>query len=78
MIEPANFVPPTYLESQVKHMFLARSEFDRRWAAGIPLAFVSDPQRRRETAEGMVPGPLHVLGRFGDRWILTNFPVTAG
>lgn len=78
MIEPANFVPPTYLESQVKHMFLARSEFDRRWAAGIPLAFVSDPQRRRESAEGLVPGPLHVLGRFGDRWILTNFPVTAG
>jgi 4-amino-4-deoxy-L-arabinose transferase-like glycosyltransferase len=78
MIEPANFVPPTYLESQVKHMFLARSEFDRRWTAGIPLAFVSDPQRRRESAEGLVPGPLHVLGRFGDRWILTNFPVTAG
>lgn len=78
MIEPANFVPPTYLESQVKHMFLARSEFDRRWSAGIPLAFVSDPQRRRESAEGLVPGPLHVLGRFGDRWILTNFPATAG
>jgi hypothetical protein len=77
MIEPANFVPPTYLESQVKQMFLARSEFDRRWAAGIPLAFVSDPQRRRESAEGLVPDPVHVLGRFGDRWILTNVPVPA-
>jgi 4-amino-4-deoxy-L-arabinose transferase-like glycosyltransferase len=77
MIEPANFVPPTYLESQVKQMFLARSEFDRRWTAGIPLAFVSDPQRRRESADGLVPGPVHVLGRFGDRWILTNVPLPA-
>ena len=24
---------------------------------------------------GLAPGPYHVLARFGDRWVVTNFPV---
>jgi hypothetical protein len=66
------FVPPTYLAADVRHMFLPRDEFARRWRAGDRFAFVSDPQRRREDPAGLVPGPFHVLGRFGDRWVLAS------
>ncbi len=77
MIEPPGFIPPTYLEPHVAHMFLSRADFERRWTSGVRLAFVSDPQKRRDTADGLVPAPSHVLGRFGDRWILTNYPTDA-
>jgi len=72
LLEPPGFVAPTYLADQVKAMFLPPDAFARRWRAGEPLAFVSDPQRRRDDPAGLVPPPFHVLGRFGDRWALTN------
>jgi hypothetical protein len=56
-------------------MFLPRAELGRRWHAARPLAFVSDPLQRRDAPDGLVPQPFHVLARFGDRWVLTNFPV---
>jgi hypothetical protein len=55
-------------------MFISRDELDRRWHSGRPVAIVSDPQRRRDAPDGLVPAPFHVLDRFGDRWVLTNFP----
>jgi hypothetical protein len=58
-------------------MFISRDELDRRWRSGRPVAIVSDPQQRRDAPEGLVPVPFHVLDRFGDRWVLTNFPVAA-
>jgi 4-amino-4-deoxy-L-arabinose transferase-like glycosyltransferase len=75
LLEVPGFVPPTYLQRAAATMFLPRAEFARRWQAGERLAFVSDPQQRREDPAGLVPGPFHVLGRFGDRWVLTSFPV---
>ena len=78
LLEPAGFVPPTYLAGRTQEMFLARAAFERRWRAGERLAFVSDPQRRRDEPAGLVPPPFHVLGRFGDRWVLTSFPAHAG
>jgi len=69
---PGGFIPPTYLAGQMQGMFLARSEFERRWRAGERLAFVSDSQRRRDDPQGIVPEPFHVIGRFGDRWVLSN------
>jgi 4-amino-4-deoxy-L-arabinose transferase-like glycosyltransferase len=69
---PGGFIPPTYLAGQMQGMFLVRSEFERRWRAGERLAFVSDSQRRREDPQGIVPEPFHVIGRFGDRWVLSN------
>ena len=75
LLEVPGFVPPTYLQRAAATMFLPRAEFARRWQAGERLAFVSDPQQRREDPAGLVPGPVHVLGRFGDRWVLTSFPV---
>jgi hypothetical protein len=75
LLRPPGFVPPTYLVGQVDAMFVDREEFERRWRAGERLAFVSDPQQRREEPSGLVPPPFHVLGRFGDRWVLTSFPV---
>jgi hypothetical protein len=73
LLEPENgFTPPTYLESYRSAMFLPRDEFARRWNGPDPVAFVSDPQRRRETPDGLVPGPFHVLARSGNRWLLTN------
>jgi 4-amino-4-deoxy-L-arabinose transferase-like glycosyltransferase len=69
------FVPPSYLAGRLEGMFLPRDAFERRWRAGERLAFVSDPQRRRESPDGLVPPPFHVLGRFGDRWVLASFPV---
>jgi 4-amino-4-deoxy-L-arabinose transferase-like glycosyltransferase len=73
LLAPPGFVPPTYLAGEAARMFLAREEFTRRWRAGIPLALVSDPKRRRNDPRGLVPEPFHVLARFGDRWVLTNF-----
>jgi len=78
LLEPPGFAPPTYLAGRTGDMFLPRAAFERRWRAGERLAFVSDPQRRRDEPAGLVPAPFHVLGRFGDRWVLTSFPVHAG
>jgi hypothetical protein len=74
LLEPPGFVPPTYLVDLTDSMFLARGEFERRWRAGERLAFVSDSQRRRDDPHGLVPDPFHVIGRFGDRWVLSNVP----
>jgi len=73
MLEPeGGFTPPTYLQPYRDSLFLPRAEFARRWNGPDALAFVSDPQRRRDTPEGIVPGPFHVLARSGDRWLLSN------
>ena len=77
LLEPPGFVPPTYLARQAGAMFLPRADLERRWRAGRPLALVSDPERRREEPEGLAPEPFFVLTRSGDRWVLTNFPVSA-
>jgi 4-amino-4-deoxy-L-arabinose transferase-like glycosyltransferase len=76
LLEPPGFTPPTYLEDHMATMFEKREAFERRWRSGTRLAIVSDPTRRRDRPDGIAPAPYHVLGRFGDRWILTNFPVT--
>lgn len=72
LLAPAGFVAPTYLAGQTEQMFLARETFVRRWRAGERLAFVSDPQQRRETPDTLVPSPFDVIGRFGDRWVLAR------
>jgi 4-amino-4-deoxy-L-arabinose transferase-like glycosyltransferase len=74
LLAPPGFVPPTYLATLASDMFLPRAEFMRRWQAGEPLAFVSDSQQHRETPDGLVPPPYHVLAHIGDRWLLTNAP----
>jgi hypothetical protein len=53
-------------------MFVSRQEFERRWRARRPVVLVSDPLRRRDQAEGIVPPPFSVVARFGDRWVLGN------
>jgi len=78
MLEPpGGYTPPTYLQGRTQGMFISRDELDRRWQSGRPVAIVSDPQQRRDTPDGLVPAPFHVLDRFGDRWVLTNFPVAS-
>ncbi len=77
LLEPPRFVPPTYLAGTTGDMFLSRAAFERRWRDGERLAFVSDPQQRRDVPDGLVPAPAHVLGRFGDRWLLASFPSPA-
>jgi len=73
MLEPEHgFTAPTYLEPYRDTLFLPRAEFARRWNGPDPMAFVSNPQRRRDTPDGLVPGPFQVLARSGDRWLLTN------
>src|SRR5262245_20403280 len=62
LLEPPGFVPPTYLAGRSGGMFLSRAAFERRWRAGERLA----------------PPPIHVLGGFGDRWLLASFPATDG
>jgi hypothetical protein len=75
LLEPnGGYTPPTYLEPYRATLFLTRDEFARRWNGPDPLAFVSNPQARRDTPEGLVPGPFHVLARSGDRWLLINRP----
>jgi 4-amino-4-deoxy-L-arabinose transferase-like glycosyltransferase len=78
LLSPPGFVPPTYLARDVDSMFLARPVFERRWRDGERLAFVSDPQQRRDTPDGLVPSPFHVVGRYGDRWLLTSFAPASG
>lgn len=78
MLEPADgYTAPAYLRGRMEGMFIGRDELDRRWRSGRPVAIVSDPQARRDTPDGLVPAPFHVLDRFGDRWVLTNFPVSS-
>jgi len=78
MLEPpGGYNPPTYLEGRMQGIFIQRKELDSRWTSGRPVAFVSDPQQRRDTPDGLVPPPFHVLDRHGDRWVLTNFPVAS-
>ncbi len=77
LLEPAGFIPPTYLEMHAGGMFLSRADFETRWRSGTPLALVSDPQRRRDQPTDVVSAPVHVVGRFGDRWILTNYAQAA-
>jgi hypothetical protein len=74
LLRPPGWVAPTYLEPHVAGMFLDHDEFARRWRAGGPLAFVSNSLKRREDPTELVPGPFRVLGRFGDRWVLTTAP----
>jgi 4-amino-4-deoxy-L-arabinose transferase-like glycosyltransferase len=73
LLEPPQFVPPTYLAGHTGEMFLSRIAFERRWQSGVKLAFVSDSQRRRDDPAGLVPAPFHVLGHQGDRWVLANY-----
>src|SRR5207247_1157500 len=63
LLEPPGFVPPTYLAGHTREMFLARAAFELRWRAGERLAFVSDPQRRRDEPAALVPAPFYLLGR---------------
>ncbi len=78
MLEPpGGYTPPTYLEGRMHGVFITREEFERRWRSGRPVALVSDPQTRRDAPEGLAPPPFHVLDRFGDRWVVTNFPSSA-
>ena len=77
LLEPPGFIPPDYLRSSVGSMFLSRAEFQRRWGSSAHLALVSDPQRHRDDPQSIASGPLQVLGRFGDRWVLTNSSATA-
>jgi len=77
LLEPPGFIPPDYLGSSVGSMFLSRAEFQRRWGSSAHLALVSDPQRHRDDPQSIASGPLQVLGRFGDRWVLTNSSATA-
>lgn len=77
LLEVPGFVPPTYLEAEARTMFLSRADLARRWQSGERLAFVTNPQRRNDTVDGLVPAPVHVVARFGDRWLLTNFPAGA-
>jgi 4-amino-4-deoxy-L-arabinose transferase-like glycosyltransferase len=73
ILEPPGFVPQTYLAPVMRDMFLSRAELSRRWGSAVRLVFVSDPQQRRDRPDGLVPGPMHVVARFGDRWVLANF-----
>jgi 4-amino-4-deoxy-L-arabinose transferase-like glycosyltransferase len=78
LLEPPGFVPPAYLAGLTDRIFVPRPELERRWRAGERLALVSDPQQRRDTPDGLAPSPFHVLGRFGDRWLLASFDPSAG
>jgi 4-amino-4-deoxy-L-arabinose transferase-like glycosyltransferase len=76
LLEPeGGYQAPFYLRGRTDGMFIPQDELDRRWRSGRPVAIVSDPQQRRDTPDGLVPAPYHVLDRFGDRWVLTNHPV---
>jgi 4-amino-4-deoxy-L-arabinose transferase-like glycosyltransferase len=74
MLEPAGgYVRPGYLRDWHHEMFITRDELERRWQSGRPIVLLSNPQSSRDTAAGLVSAPYHVLDRFGDRWVLTNF-----
>ncbi len=77
LLDPPGFVPPAYLAPTMGGMFLSRQELARRWEAGASLVLVSNPLLRREDPAEIAPGPFHVLGRFGDRWVLAPAVVSA-
>ncbi len=78
MLEPpGGYAPPAYLKGRTADMFITRDDLEQRWRSGRPVVLVSDPQTRRDSADGVAPTPYFVLDRFGDRWVLTNFPQAA-
>jgi hypothetical protein len=75
VLEPAGgFTPPAYLAPYRDTMFLRRADLAQRWLGPELVAFVSDPQKRRDSPAGLVPGPFHVVARSGGRWLLVNHP----
>jgi 4-amino-4-deoxy-L-arabinose transferase-like glycosyltransferase len=74
VLEPPGFVPPAYLAAEAREAFLSREAFETRWRSGEPLALVTDPWRRHADADPFPPAPRYVRARFGDRWVITNFP----
>lgn len=73
---PDGYVPPTYLDLGDHSVFLTRSEVLRRWQADRTVLLVVDPDRRAGDPAALVPGPVWVVGRWGDRILLVNRPVS--
>ncbi|MBI4591200.1 MAG: glycosyltransferase family 39 protein [Candidatus Rokubacteria bacterium] len=73
---PDGYVPPTYLDLGDHTVFLTRSEFLRRWQADRTVLLVVDPGRRAGDPAALVPAPVWVVGRWGDRVLLANRPVS--
>lgn len=73
---PDGYVPPTYPDLGDHSFILTRSEFLRRWQADRPVLLVVDPDRQAGDPAALAPGPAWVVGRWGDRILLANRPVS--
>jgi 4-amino-4-deoxy-L-arabinose transferase-like glycosyltransferase len=69
---PEGYVPPTYLPLQNQTAFLTQEEFLRHWQGKEPVLLVVDPERGVKEPEALVPGPVKVVERWGDRLLLAN------
>jgi 4-amino-4-deoxy-L-arabinose transferase-like glycosyltransferase len=74
LLEPANFVPPTFLERDVSRVFLDRAEFRRRWRSDRPVVLVTDPSREAPSGDLDIGGPSR---RIGNVWLVPNAPAAA-
>jgi 4-amino-4-deoxy-L-arabinose transferase-like glycosyltransferase len=69
LLEPAGFVPPTFLQGETPRLFLDRAEFRRRWRSERPVVLVTDPSRGPPGADLDVEGSSVRIGRV---WLVSN------
>jgi 4-amino-4-deoxy-L-arabinose transferase-like glycosyltransferase len=72
LLRPPGFVEPPYLVPHRDALFIDRVELRRRWSDHEAI-FVSDPLADPDRPlDEIVPEPFRIIGRFGNRWVVTN------
>lgn len=72
LLRPAGFVEPTYLVPYRDRLFLPLERLAELWDEE-QLVVVTNPLAPAEHSwDGTVPEPRYTLGRFGNRWLITN------
>ncbi|HVM96937.1 MAG TPA: hypothetical protein VMT89_11135, partial [Candidatus Acidoferrales bacterium] len=71
MLEPSNFIAPTYLQPYVRDLFIDRDQLDQLWHRE-PVLFVTDPLSQRSKPEEAVPSPHRLVARDYARLVFSN------
>jgi 4-amino-4-deoxy-L-arabinose transferase-like glycosyltransferase len=75
LLEPAGFVPPTYLRQDMERLFIKPDRFWNKWRQGKRrfLLFSEPTQPRDSTTD--YPAPCYEVGRSRGRLLVTNLPL---
>src|SRR5262249_31051797 len=77
LLEPAGFVPPTYLDGAADRLFAHRPAFWEKWREGRQRYLLfTDPERGPDRLAEF-PQPCYVIDRNAAQMLLSNQPVLA-